>query len=219
MTFCVHWQHRVSWLTKLGHANRAPQRPACLSGWTHLSDCDMLLILTFIPPLFILRSTESISPHVQLSQAFRLPISNSPEGSSTNMADVWLPCSRMLHMCEAKLLGLNFVVFYNLTSSCFIFHYSSKCSSLGLGNTARLMLLSHWRCPACYPLLASPTTTHLQTATPALLTLPCPTSASTQESNFLLSWISCYLGCAYLCPLMLLWAPRKASLAEGRPAP
>lgn len=136
------------------------------------------------------------------------------------MADImWLPYSRMLHMCEAKLLGLNFVVFHNLTSSCFTFHYSSKCSSsLGLGNTAHLMLLSHWWCPACSPLLASSTTIHLQNAPLALLTPPCPPSASTQESNFLLCSVV-ILDVAHLCPLMLLWAPRKASLAEGRPSP
>lgn len=201
MTFWVHWLYQVSWLTKLGHANRAPKRPACLSGRTHLSDCDMLLILTFISP------SSSLGPPTEST-------------SSSNMADIiWLPYSRMLHMCEAKLLGLNFVVFHNLTSSCFTFHYSSKCSSsLGLGNTAHLMLLSHWWCLACSPLLASSTTIHLQNTPLALLTPPCPPSASTQESNFLLCSVV-ILDVAHLCALMLLWAPRKASLAEGRPSP
>lgn len=55
-----------------------------------------------------------------------------PAASSSNMVVItglFLSCSRMLHVYEAKFPGLAFAVFHNLASSCFLFHDSSKCSS------------------------------------------------------------------------------------------
>ena len=108
-------------------------QPASVDGQAYVIVIRCLLLL-LCPSL----RSQVHSPPVQITSCMgyhKLPNHFSPTfpaASSSNMVVItglFLSCSRMLHVYEAKFPGLAFAVFHNLASSCFLFHDSSKCSS------------------------------------------------------------------------------------------
>lgn len=175
----VHGPHQVSWLSKLGYwwCYQSPREASCSQWRTCLSDSDTPPFILLYPSLHPRSTPWVCMAYITSFQIAPFQLLLLPP------LQTWL----ILHDCLVQahftcmqpnslawLLGFSRIWPHH---DLFFIIFISKCLSpvFGLGDTAHLMLLSHWRCSAC-SLLAIPTSAHLQNGAPALPDSTTPNS-------------------------------------------